>query len=82
MVSASEDRCPICLNTLSNAACTMTCLHRFCFNCLWQWAEIKLECPVCRRTRRYTHPKACQGDGSTVPERPVALRHGQDTWAL
>ncbi|CAM9707743.1 unnamed protein product [Bubo scandiacus] len=50
MVSASEDRCPICLNTLSNAACTMTCLHRFCFNCLWQWAEIKLECPVCRRT--------------------------------
>ena len=55
MASASEeDCCPICLDTCDNTACTMTCLHRFCFDCLWWWAEFKLECPVCRTmvTRR------------------------------
>uniref|UniRef100_A0A8C8EC48 RING-type E3 ubiquitin transferase n=1 Tax=Otus sunia TaxID=257818 RepID=A0A8C8EC48_9STRI len=48
MASASDDRCPICLNTCDNAALTMPCLHRVCFSCVWQWAEIKVECPVCR----------------------------------
>uniref|UniRef100_A0A663NEX6 RING-type E3 ubiquitin transferase n=1 Tax=Athene cunicularia TaxID=194338 RepID=A0A663NEX6_ATHCN len=37
MASASQDRCPICLNTLDNAALTMPCLHRFCFSCIQQW---------------------------------------------
>uniref|UniRef100_A0A8D0FX89 RING-type E3 ubiquitin transferase n=1 Tax=Strix occidentalis caurina TaxID=311401 RepID=A0A8D0FX89_STROC len=48
--TSEEDRCPICLNTWDNTAYTMTCLHRFCFDCLWWWAEFKIECPVCRRT--------------------------------
>uniref|UniRef100_A0A663MUF8 RING-type E3 ubiquitin transferase n=1 Tax=Athene cunicularia TaxID=194338 RepID=A0A663MUF8_ATHCN len=46
MASASQDRCPICLNTLDNAALTMPCLHRFCFSCIQQWADIKPECPL------------------------------------
>ncbi|CAM9680050.1 unnamed protein product [Bubo scandiacus] len=48
MATASEDRCPICLITLDNAALTMPCLHRFCFSCIQRWAEIKPECPLCR----------------------------------
>ena len=30
--------------------------------------------------RDNTFAKAFQGDGRTVPEWPVVLRHGQDTW--
>uniref|UniRef100_A0A8C8AF83 RING-type E3 ubiquitin transferase n=1 Tax=Otus sunia TaxID=257818 RepID=A0A8C8AF83_9STRI len=49
---ASKDHCLICWNTLSNAALTMTCLHRFCFSCIRWWAEINPECPLCRGTGR------------------------------
>uniref|UniRef100_A0A8C0FU79 RING-type E3 ubiquitin transferase n=1 Tax=Bubo bubo TaxID=30461 RepID=A0A8C0FU79_BUBBB len=48
MASASKDHCPICWNTLSNAALTMPCLHRFCFSCIRWWAEFKPQCPLCR----------------------------------
>ncbi|KAK4811414.1 hypothetical protein QYF61_005063 [Mycteria americana] len=47
--TASEDRCPMCLGTWDNAACTMPCLHRFCFNCIRWWAGTKPECRLCKR---------------------------------
>uniref|UniRef100_A0A663N2R8 RING-type domain-containing protein n=1 Tax=Athene cunicularia TaxID=194338 RepID=A0A663N2R8_ATHCN len=55
-------RCPICLNTWDKAALTMPCLHRFCFSCLWQRVEIKLECPICRKMVR-----ALQGECTSEP---------------
>uniref|UniRef100_A0A8D0G3S8 RING-type E3 ubiquitin transferase n=1 Tax=Strix occidentalis caurina TaxID=311401 RepID=A0A8D0G3S8_STROC len=58
MASASEDRCPVCLITLDNAALTMPCLHRFCFSCIQRWAEIKPECPLshCSTCRTWPQP--------------------------
>ncbi|KAF1672079.1 TOPRS ligase, partial [Pygoscelis papua] len=76
MATASEDRCPICLDTWDNAACTMPCLHRFCFNCIRRWAEIKPECPLCKR-RVTSIRHSLRGDEfEEFPIRPPAASLG------
>uniref|UniRef100_A0A493U0J6 RING-type E3 ubiquitin transferase n=1 Tax=Anas platyrhynchos platyrhynchos TaxID=8840 RepID=A0A493U0J6_ANAPP len=48
MASVLDKRCPICLDTWSNAGYVLPCLHRFCFKCIQRWAERKPECPLCK----------------------------------
>lgn len=46
----SPDRnCSICLARFNNKAFTDSCFHAFCFTCIHEWANIKLECPLCKR---------------------------------
>lgn len=44
-----EDCCPICLGSWEEISYVMPCLHQFCYQCILQWAEIKPECPLCKR---------------------------------
>uniref|UniRef100_A0A663FG43 RING-type E3 ubiquitin transferase n=1 Tax=Aquila chrysaetos chrysaetos TaxID=223781 RepID=A0A663FG43_AQUCH len=46
--AAAEDPCPICLDTMRNAACVPVCFHRFCFGCIRRWASRTATCPLCR----------------------------------
>lgn len=46
---AADNRCPICLDTICQAAHVPTCFHCFCFSCIWQWAAINAVCPICRQ---------------------------------
>nr|XP_047912808.1 E3 ubiquitin-protein ligase Topors-like [Anser cygnoides] len=49
-LEAAEDLlCPICMNDIEKAAYVAFCLHRFCLECIQQWAERKATCPICRR---------------------------------
>ena len=48
-VLKEPDTCAICLDTASNPAKLETCIHVFCFECIKQWAMIKLECPYCKK---------------------------------
>ena len=43
-----EDTCAICLDSASSPAKLDSCIHVFCFECINQWAKIKLECPYCK----------------------------------
>ena len=50
-----EDECIICLDPQENKSFP-PCGHVFCFECLVQWCEKKLECPTCRqRFRDFLH---------------------------
>ena len=42
--------CPICLESprSEDVATIDGCAHRFCFECINHWADIKDECPLCR----------------------------------
>ncbi|XP_065595809.1 E3 ubiquitin-protein ligase Topors-like [Cyrtonyx montezumae] len=44
-----DNRCPICLDAITNAAHVPTCFHSFCFSCIWQWASMNAVCPICRK---------------------------------
>uniref|UniRef100_A0A8B9DMI4 RING-type E3 ubiquitin transferase n=1 Tax=Anser cygnoides TaxID=8845 RepID=A0A8B9DMI4_ANSCY len=48
MATALDKRCPICLDTWSNAGYVLPCLHQFCFECIQRWAERKPKCPLCK----------------------------------
>ncbi|XP_074935936.1 uncharacterized protein LOC142050742 isoform X1 [Phalacrocorax aristotelis] len=50
MVTELEERCPICLGSCEEPGFVMPCFHRFCYPCILRWAEIKPECPLCKRT--------------------------------
>lgn len=41
-------RCPICLDTVDNAAYVDICFHVFCFGCIQEWAAMTAACPLCR----------------------------------
>lgn len=45
---SDSDKCPICLNALSDAAQSSSCAHKFCFLCLREWATLKPICPLCK----------------------------------
>ena len=43
-----EEACPICLGPHVNKS-RPDCGHVFCYQCLVDWCQIKLECPVCKQ---------------------------------
>ncbi|EGD82592.1 hypothetical protein PTSG_11982 [Salpingoeca rosetta] len=44
-----EVRCPICLGLIENTYTAMSCLHRFCAECIQKCLRLgKKECPTCR----------------------------------
>jgi E3 ubiquitin-protein ligase Topors len=43
-----DGTCAICLSSHVNKA-TPDCGHVFCFRCLIDWCQIKLECPTCKQ---------------------------------
>uniref|UniRef100_A0A8C3BF88 RING-type E3 ubiquitin transferase n=1 Tax=Cairina moschata TaxID=8855 RepID=A0A8C3BF88_CAIMO len=65
MASALDERCPICLDTWSNAGYVLPCLHRFCFKCIHRWAERKPKCPLCKGRPPTT--KTLPGKPNTIP---------------
>ncbi|XP_027603292.1 putative E3 ubiquitin-protein ligase RING1a [Pipra filicauda] len=49
-LEAAEDSwCPICLEYMKEPAYVTYCMHKFCFQCIWQWAMARDDCPVCRQ---------------------------------
>jgi hypothetical protein len=43
--------CPICFNKISHS-CVGSCLHHFCYPCLFKWLTTHNTCPVCRERVR------------------------------
>lgn len=47
---ASSERCPICLNNLSEeVGFPEGCCHAFCISCILRWSETSTSCPVDRK---------------------------------
>ena len=48
--AAEEEECPICLDRLQGAVCTLPCNHRFHASCIEQVRNFGLQqvCPMCR----------------------------------
>ncbi|XP_072259340.1 E3 ubiquitin-protein ligase Topors-like [Pyxicephalus adspersus] len=44
-----DSKCPICLDRFDNTSHLDPCLHRFCFQCIKEWANNKVECPLCKQ---------------------------------
>uniref|UniRef100_A0A8B9I6G3 RING-type E3 ubiquitin transferase n=1 Tax=Anser brachyrhynchus TaxID=132585 RepID=A0A8B9I6G3_9AVES len=60
MATALDKRCPICLDTWSDAGYVLPCLHQFCFECIQRWAERKPKCPLCKgRVTSIVHSVQC-----------------------
>ncbi|PAA54501.1 hypothetical protein BOX15_Mlig023440g2, partial [Macrostomum lignano] len=49
-LTVQTDRCAICLCDPVDPSYTWSCLHRYCFGCLLEWAKRKPECPQCKCT--------------------------------
>uniref|UniRef100_A0A8B9C2W5 RING-type E3 ubiquitin transferase n=1 Tax=Anser brachyrhynchus TaxID=132585 RepID=A0A8B9C2W5_9AVES len=77
MATALDKRCPICLDTWSDAGYVLPCLHQFCFECIQRWAERKPKCPLCKGRALVTinHGRRAPGGPAThSPPRPVTSR--------
>ncbi|KAL4463087.1 hypothetical protein ABPG74_007088 [Tetrahymena malaccensis] len=44
----NKDNCSICLRSKRNKATILDCKHSFCFECIKEWAQKKLQCPLCK----------------------------------
>lgn len=81
MATALDKRCPICLDTWSNAGYVLPCLHQFCFECIQRWAERKPKCPLCKgRVTSIVHSVQADNDFEELTIRPpveafVIIRH-------
>lgn len=42
--------CSICLSDIENKCRSNGCGHEFCLQCLLQWTQTRIDCPVCRQT--------------------------------
>lgn len=45
-----DERCPVCLEKLSNKALLNNCLHQFCLTCITKWSNVSKQCPLCKET--------------------------------
>jgi hypothetical protein len=45
----APNKCPICLEVITNKCSTDNCRHEFCFECLHQWSAQHNYCPICRQ---------------------------------
>ncbi len=66
--------CAICLSSHVNKS-TPNCGHVFCFRCLIDWCQIKLECPTCKQpfqNFRHTIQTLPTGDQIFTPDPPAA----------
>ncbi|XP_031781859.1 uncharacterized protein LOC100680153 isoform X1 [Nasonia vitripennis] len=43
-----QEKCPICLDVLTRPAIIPRCAHVFCYECIYEWVDKELECPLCR----------------------------------
>lgn len=48
-VEAREDRCPICLDRVTDTVRALPCRHIFCRECIEQWTANSPNCPLCRQ---------------------------------
>ncbi|XP_054764576.2 E3 ubiquitin-protein ligase Topors-like [Lytechinus pictus] len=47
--SGSPDQCcSICLGKFKDKSFSDGCFHRFCFQCIREWAKVKSTCPLCK----------------------------------
>ncbi|CAB1350569.1 unnamed protein product [Coregonus sp. 'balchen'] len=47
--ASPDSKCPICLDRFNNMSYLDRCLHRFCFRCIQEWSNNKVECPLCKQ---------------------------------
>ena len=46
----------VCLEVYKDVATLNSCIHRFCFVCIFEWSKIKPECPYCKsKFKSITH---------------------------
>ncbi|XP_075451903.1 E3 ubiquitin-protein ligase Topors-like [Ascaphus truei] len=48
-----DSKCSICMERFNNVSHLDPCRHRFCFNCIQEWAKTKAECPLCKQPFRF-----------------------------
>ncbi|XP_075451775.1 E3 ubiquitin-protein ligase Topors-like [Ascaphus truei] len=48
-----DSKCSICMERFNNVSHLDQCRHRFCFNCIQEWAKTKAECPLCKQPFRF-----------------------------
>ncbi|XP_040397745.1 E3 ubiquitin-protein ligase Topors-like [Cygnus olor] len=71
MATVLDKRCPICLDTWSDAGYVLPCLHQFCFECIQRWAERKPKCPLCKgRVTSIVHSVQADNDFKELTIRP------------
>ncbi|KAH8054467.1 hypothetical protein JL722_8815 [Aureococcus anophagefferens] len=44
------EECPVCLDPMTGATAALVCGHRFCKDCITDWASTQTTCPTCRAT--------------------------------
>ncbi len=69
-----DGTCAICLRSHINKS-TPNCGHVFCFRCLIDWCQIKLECPTCKQPfQNFRHNIQIRptGDQIYTPAPPLA----------
>ncbi|XP_027555522.1 putative E3 ubiquitin-protein ligase RING1b [Neopelma chrysocephalum] len=49
MEVAEDSQCPICLGHMEKPVYVTYCMHKFCWQCIWQWVRGRQNCPVCRQ---------------------------------
>jgi len=49
VVGKKEEKCAICLNAIKHLASINGCSHQFCYDCIKQWSESALRCPLCQK---------------------------------
>jgi len=41
-------QCTICFENIQEKAALDSCLHNFCFECIFQWSKMNNTCPLCK----------------------------------
>ena len=52
----NREECSFCLEEYKDVATLDSCIHRFCFVCIFEWSKIKPESPHCKsKFKSITH---------------------------
>ena len=83
-IDFGDGTCAICLELPQNKSQT-PCGHVFCYQCLTNWCQIKIECPVCQQSftsfkHSFQSPDDYQVHTPTPPVVPV--KRIESTWML
>lgn len=47
-INLESDVCSVCLEPFKDVCTLDSCAHKFCYACIFKWANIKQVCPYCK----------------------------------